>query len=358
MKRESNDIMKIAVMGLVLPILLLSLVIELPEGVYAKPAQTEPTRETTAAPTVPGTYGPTAPSTLPETQPSVPTQPELTEPPQTQPPQPLQIPVLFGGEVRMMELEEYLLGVVLAEMPASFHEEALKAQAVASRSYTLRCCMGAGNHKEGYICTSSGCCQAYISPEDYIGRGGRWANVQRVWRALQDTRGEVLLYAGQLVLATYFSCSGGSTESALTVFGVDYPYLQAVQSPGEEGFGSYHHSVTFTAEEFTNALGLKLAGEPQTWFGEIVQTSGGGVDSIYIGGAMFDGGRLKNLLGLRSTNFNVSVSEEGITFETFGFGHRVGMSQYGALAMAESGKSYVEILLHYYVGTQIAQYAG
>ncbi len=357
MKRESNDFIKVAVMGLVLPVLLLSLVIELPEGVSAKPPETQATQPTVTVPSEP-TYTPALPGTVPAPTEPEPTQPEPTEPIGTEPVVTPQIPVMFDGELRQMDMEEYLLGVVLAEMPASFHEEALKAQAVASRSYTLRCCYGAGNHKEGYICTSSGCCQAYISPESYISRGGKWANVQKVWTALQDTRGQILMYGGNVVLATYFSCSGGSTESALTVFGVDYPYLQPVESPGEEGFGSYHHTVSFTQDEFMEALGLKLTGEPQTWFGEVTHTSGGGVDTIYIGGAVFDGGRLKGLLGLRSSNFTVSVSEGNIVIETFGFGHRVGMSQYGALAMAQAGKTYVEILQHYYIGAELAHYAG
>ncbi len=356
MNKTTNDLMKIIILVFVLPVVILSLVIDLPRSSSAQmPSDTvhtsEGTRET--APTtqpvsLPQSTAPTLPSSVPT---QAPTEPEPTEAVEQT------VSVHMDGQLREMLLEEYLLGVVLAEMPASFHEEALKAQAVACRSYAWIGNSGRGNHKEGFVCTSAGCCQAYICPEQYIRNGGTWENVQKVSAAIDATKGEILTYEGQPVLATYFSCSGGKTESAITVFGVDYPYLQAVESPGEEFAGVYSYTVAYTLEEFARALSAELSGDPHKWIGEMTYTQGGGVNSVVIGNATYDGLTIKALLSLRSTRFTFCVTDTEIIVETQGYGHRVGMSQYGAQAMAVEGYSYHEILLHYYRGTSLAQSA-
>ncbi len=355
-----HDLLKIAVMTLVLPVVLLCFVIDLPEGSSLQIETTAPTKTVSSWTTKPSTGSvpserPSEP-VLPPTQPTQP-QPDPSDPKPTQPPQQSVIRVHIDGGIREMDMEEYVLGVVLAEMPASFHVEALKAQAVACRSYALIGCMGRGNHKEGFVCTSPGCCQAYTAPESYIQQGGRWENVQKVWKAVQDTQGLVLCYDRQLVLATYFSCSGGRTEAAVTVFGVDYPYLQPVESPEEDYSGVNEHAVTFTPGEFAIALRAELVGSPTQWIGEVNYTQGGGVDTILIGKVTYDGLTVKSLLGLRSSNFTIEAFEEAIVIYTQGYGHRVGMSQYGAQAMAEAGNSYTEILTHYYTGTSIEHFA-
>ena len=257
-----------------------------------------------------------------------------------------------SGNLRQMTLDEYLVGVVLAEMPADFDSEALKAQAVVARTYTRKR-MAAPKHEGAAVCMSPGCCQGWRSPEDYLGEGGRQSAVDKVRRAVADTDGAVLCYDGQLIDATYFSCSGGSTEDAVAVWGQDVPYLQAVQSPGEEDAPRYSESVRFTAAELADRLGIENRGDPAGWFTEITYTDGGGVERLSVRGKSFTGTQLRSKLGLRSTAFSLEVSGKIITVTTRGFGHRVGMSQYGAQAMAQTGAGFEEILSHYYTGTEL-----
>lgn len=264
--------------------------------------------------------------------------------------------VLFGTEKRQMDLDTYLLGVVLGEMPASFEMDALRAQAVAARTYTLKKCLSGQRHGENTICTDHTCCQAYKDPEAYLSDGGSKASVKRVQKAVKDTTGEVLVYEGELIMATYFSCAGGQTENAVAVWGQEYPYLQSVPSPGEEEAAYFTDSKSFTAEEFQKALGIRLEGKVEKWFGKPTYTDGGGVDTLPVCGIPYRGTTLRTLLGLRSTAFSVSVSDGKIIFRTRGYGHRVGMSQYGANAMAKEGKSYREVLMHYYTGAEIVHY--
>ena len=251
----------------------------------------------------------------------------------------------------------HVVGVVLAEMPASFEPEALRAQAIAARTYAFKQCLDSLSHGENTICTDHSCCQAFIDPRDYISGGGNWNAVQRVKDAVEDTAGMVLIYGKELIMATYFSCAGGVTEDAAAVWGQDVPYLQSVTSPGEEDTVFFADSKTYTAEQLQAALGVRLKGPVGKWFGDVTFTEGGGVDTIVIGGVVYRGTTLRNLLGLRSTAFSVSVADDVVTFHTRGYGHRVGMSQHGANAMAKAGKTHGEILCHYYQGTEIVHYS-
>lgn len=267
------------------------------------------------------------------------------------------IPVLMPqGNTELMDLEEYLVGVVLAEMPASFETEALKAQTVAARTYAGKIHNAGQKHGNGSVCTDSQCCQAYLSPDDYLSKGGSVQAVEKVRNAVSATAGEVLTYDGSLIEATYFSCSGGSTEDAKAVWGADFPYLRSVSSPGEEGAEFYRDTVNFSKEMLEMKLGVKLEEDPDTWLGTVTRTQGDGVKTIEIGGKVFQGTQLRQLLGLRSTSFTAATGSHGLTIETKGYGHRVGMSQYGADAMAVSGKDYREILGYYYQGTELSQY--
>ena len=269
----------------------------------------------------------------------------------------IEIPVLNAdGTVEDLELDTYLAGVLLAEMPASFQVDALMAQAVVARTYALRCLDGMSKHESAAVCTDSACCQGYWPSENYIKQGGKSGDVKKVSSAVRMTKNLVLTYQGELIDATYFSCSGGSTEDAVAVWGTDIPYLRATDSPGEEGASYYTDSVIFSPEELAERLSLTPDGDPAEWFGEATYTAGGGVDEIVVCGTLFRGTELRRLLGLRSTAFTVTTDSDGITFHTRGFGHRVGMSQYGADAMAASGSNFEEILLHYYHGTQLEQY--
>lgn len=260
------------------------------------------------------------------------------------------------SHVVQMELEEYLVGVVLAEMPVSFEPEARKAQAVVARTFTLRSENGS-KHPDAAVCTDSACCQAYLAPEAYLQKGGTQEGIDKMRSAVTDTAGQVLTYEGELIEATYFSCSGGSTEDAAAVWGTDVPYLRAVSSPGEEEATHYTDTVTLTRRELSSALSLNLQGDPESWLGTVTYTPGGGVNSMVIGGVEFKGTELRKLLGLRSTAFTMTAGDDSVTVTTRGYGHRVGMSQYGADAMAVTGSSYAEILAHYYQGTVLEYWA-
>ena len=257
-----------------------------------------------------------------------------------------------AGNLRQMTLREYLVGVVLAEMPADFEPEALKAQAVVARTYTRKRMEGS-KHGEAAVCMDPGCCQGWQSGEDYLEAGGRERSLNKVRSAVADTDGLVLRWEGKLIDATYFSCSGGTTEDAVAVWGQDVPYLRSVESPGEEEAPRFTDSVSFYPAEFAGKLGLSGEGDPGSWFGATTHTAGGGVETMVIRGKTFTGTQLRSKLGLRSTAFEVAVSGKTITITTRGFGHRVGMSQYGAQAMAQSGSTYDEILAHYYSGAEL-----
>ena len=268
------------------------------------------------------------------------------------------IPVLQeNGSTEIMDMANYLTGVLLGEMPVDFHEEALKAQAVVARTYALKRFTTGQKHPQGAVCTQSSCCQAFRTPESFIESGGTQVDFEKVFSAVKSTSGQVLYYDDALIEATYFSCSGGRTEDALAVWGSDIPYLQAVDSPGEEKAAYYRDSVKFTADTFSALLGIEQEGTPVSWLGEVTYTDGGGVAEMQIGGKKFEGTALREKLGLRSTAFIIAAVGDTVYITTRGFGHRVGMSQYGAEAMAINGSSYQEILSHYYPGTELRMYS-
>ena len=325
MNFQGNDFLRVVCLGLLLPVVVCVAAVRM--GKQEQP----PIPSSTGKQTMPSTDQP-----APEQQ--------------------MRVFVLQGDQMAEMDLETYLVGVVLAEMPASFETEALKAQAVAARTYTIKHCTNSDRHENSVICTDHTCCQAYIEPREYVSAGGSWSSVERVQQAVADTRGMVLVYGKDLIEATYFSCAGGMTEDAAAVWGQDLPYLQAVVSPGEENAEHYTDSKTFTPEQFQIALGIRLTGPVGSWFGDVTFTEGGGVNTLTIGGVAYRGTTLRTLLELRSTAFTISVTDDVITFHTKGYGHRVGMSQYGANAMALTGKDFRQILTHYYSGAEIVHY--
>lgn len=253
------------------------------------------------------------------------------------------------GTRAYMDIDTYLTGVLLAEMPAEFHEEALKAQAVAARTYTWKAYTTGGKHSDSSICTDSSCCQAYMTKEAYLARGGTTENLEKVRRAVEATSNLVLVHGGELIEATYFSSSGGRTEAAVEVWGRDFPYLQPVSSPEEH----FENTVSYSVSEFQKLLGIELSGNPEEWFASVTFTDGGGVDTMQICGEAYTGVELRSLLGLRSTRFVMEAEDQTITITTTGYGHRVGMSQYGANTMAQEGSTWQAILQHYYPGTNV-----
>lgn len=267
--------------------------------------------------------------------------------------------LLCDGQIQSLGVEEYLTGVVLCEMPVTFEMEALKAQAVAARTFLWKQA-NAHKHDAADICADSACCQAWSSADVLREKfGADYETACATARqAVAQTHDEVLTYQGELIDATYFSCSGGSTESALAVWGTDVPYLQPVQSPGEQEATRYASSCFVPAEQFRAAIlqadaQSSLTGTPQTWLGEVKNTEGGGVESVKIGGVSFTGVQLRQMFGLNSTKFTMQADADGVTFDVLGFGHRVGMSQYGADNLARNGFSYRVILQYYYQHVRI-----
>lgn len=269
----------------------------------------------------------------------------------------LQIAVLMDdGTVQSMQMQEYLTCVLLREMPAAFEPEALKAQAVVARTYALKRQSSPEKHMQAAVCTDSSCCQGFCSQAQYLEEGGTTEQIHKMRAAVEDTGQLVLTYQNALIEATYFSCSGGRTEDAVAVWGADIPYLQATDSPGEEKANHYTDTVTFTSGEFAAALGETPDGPPGSWFDAVTYTDGGGVDTMKIGDKTYQGTDLRRILGLRSTAFAITAVGDTVTVTTKGYGHRVGMSQYGADAMALAGSLYPEILAHYYQDTALVSY--
>ena len=257
------------------------------------------------------------------------------------------------GSVEKVAMTDYLTCVVLREMPVSFENEALKAQAIVARTYALRRQLKGGKHSGADVCTVSSCCQGYYPIEDYLDDGGSEAGVDKVRDAVIATDNLVVVYNGELIEATYFSCSGGMTEEASAVWGAEIPYLQAIKSPGEEHAGYYVDSITLPVVQFKERLGISGKGHPENWIEEISYTSGGGINTIRVCGKNFKGTEFRKILNLRSTALYISILGETVTITTKGYGHRVGMSQYGADAMAVEGATFAEIIAYYYTGTQI-----
>lgn len=253
--------------------------------------------------------------------------------------------VLVDGQPEELTLRAYLVGVLMGEMPASYPMEALKAQAVAARTYTLRRIEGGG-----VLSDDPTVCQAYVpvskAPEKFGDQTEELLG--KLQTAVEETDGQVLKYDGALISATYFSCSGGRTESAQAVWGGEVPYLVSVESPGEEDFSGYAAQTELPVEDVKSRLGVDDLG-----VSAVSYTDGGGVDAMTIGGKSFSGTELRKLLDLRSTMFTMETGPETVVFSVTGYGHRVGMSQNGARVMAENGKSYREILTWYYTGAEI-----
>lgn len=264
--------------------------------------------------------------------------------------------VRFGDEPVTMDLEEYVVGVVLSEMPAEFEAEALKAQAVVARTYAWNAVTTGGKHHDGSICTKSTCCQGYLSPQNYVHYYGTEQAAAKIYDAVYSTAGTVITYLDKTIEATYFSSAGGFTEDAVAVWGNDYPYLLSTDSPEEVQTGQA--CKIFSKAYLEANLRIRLEENPDTWFHHWEFTKGGGVASVGVGNRTFSGTELRKLLGLRSTVFTVTTENDIVFFHTRGNGHRVGMSQYGANAMAQAGMGWEEIVTHYYTGVELKQITG
>ena len=262
--------------------------------------------------------------------------------------------------VREMNREQYLKEVVSAEMPAEFNTEALKAQAIAARTYLKsREKKSFDEHKGAVICTDYRHCKAWISEKDRKEqweedkRDGYW---EKISRSVDETRDKYIMYNGEVIEALFHSTSSGNTENAGDVWGKDVPYLVSVKSEGEEFSPKYKSQKNISEEEFKNKISEKY--ENADWseglFCYIVRSGAGGIKSLKCGGVTVSGTDLRTLFELRSTNIEITKDGENIKFDVTGNGHGVGMSQYGANYLASNGMSCEDILKHYYTGVEIA----
>lgn len=266
------------------------------------------------------------------------------------------------GEVEEIDLDNYLLGVVSSEMPADFEIEALKAQAVVARTYTIYKITTAKKHENADICDDSGCCQAWITKEDRLNRWSedkREENWAKIEEAVNSTKGKIVTYEGKPINAFFHSNSGGVTDTATAVWGgSNYPYLQAVQTSGEDSYTQYSSEVIISKDEFISKIKeyhsdfeIDFALENQI---EILEyTDGERIKTIKVGNLNLSGVEIRTIFGLKSAKFQVSIEGDDIKFNVIGYGHGVGMSQTGADSMAKQGKNYEEIIKHFYTGVEI-----
>lgn len=259
----------------------------------------------------------------------------------------------LDNSVFTIPLETYLTGVVLAEMPASFEIEALKAQSVAARTYAVDK-LSSSPHEDADICTDSTCCCAYISPVMYDGGAD---NLKKVENAVKETKGEILTFNDEPILAVFHSMSAGKTEDAKNVWGKDIPYLKSVDSPLEVMSDNFESEVFVPITDWNEKIksAAKDAALKDTLdIKNIEYTPSGYVSTIDIGGYSFKGSQIRSLFTLRSSAFTISSDEKGITFKVNGFGHGVGLSQHGANLLAKEGKNYQDILTTYYSGVTLS----
>lgn len=271
------------------------------------------------------------------------------------------------NKVRLLQLEDYLVGVVAAEMPAVFPPEALKAQAVAARTYVVKR-MGAGGaanslHPGADVCDDPTHGQAWLAREDLKKRWGAidyYTYYYKIKKAVDETQGQVLTWNGALIDPAYHASCGGRTENSEDVWKYQSPYLRSVPCPYDADPNPVQ-TVTFSLAQVDQALGTSLSAVPAVSGSrasrEIIiteKTATGRPKNLSAGGRQFTAVTVRDLLGLHSTNFTYTRDGDSLTFTTTGHGHGVGMCQYGAKGMAEHGYNYRVILSHYYSGAEIA----
>lgn len=270
------------------------------------------------------------------------------------------ITVWIDGQLTKMPMEEYLVGVVAAEMPASYEPEALKAQAVAARTYTeyKKNHGGCSAHSGADICCDSSHCQAYVTTAEMAENWGSDSSlyIQKIVSAVNDTCGEMIYYDGEEIQVFFHASAGGRTENSENVYPKALPYLVSVDSKGEESSSHYYGEAEVNRDSFIKkmkAFSPSISFEGQTLIGHVTRFDSGRVQSIEVGSEAFTGREIREIFSLNSTNFAVEEDGDKIKFSTVGFGHGVGMSQTGANAMAKKGAGYIEILTHYFTGVTV-----
>ena len=267
------------------------------------------------------------------------------------------------GEVEDVALDKYLCHVVSAEMPADYEMEALKAQAIVARTYTIYKAKNK-KHDNADICDDSTCCQAWVSKENRLARweeDKRDSNWQKIEQCVNETKGKIITYNNEPINAFFHSNSGGITELPVNVWGGSgMPYLQVVETAGEEGYSQYSSEVELSNDELINKLKEKY-NDIQIDFTNnedikiLDYTDGSRVKTIKFGNHELSGVEARSIFGLRSTNFEFVKEADKVKFTVKGYGHGVGMSQTGADTMAKQGSNYEEIVKHFYVGVEIQE---
>ena len=257
----------------------------------------------------------------------------------------IQVYISETGEIRNIEFEEYIKQVVYGEIPASFEIEAIKAQALATRSYTYRKILNK-THENAHLCTNPNHCQAWRMADDS-------EEYKKIAQAVESTKNEFIFYDNKVINAVYHASSGGFTEDAINVWGGNgESYLVSVESPGEDSImKNYKSIVVIEHDEFLKKL--KLDKSSKININILSRTEGERVKKIAINNKIFSGNEIRSIFGLKSSNFDIVIRNEEIKFLVRGYGHGVGMSQWGAQAMALNGKDYCEIIKHYYNNIEI-----
>lgn len=265
-------------------------------------------------------------------------------------------------EVEEVKLDDYIACVVSAEMPVSYELEALKAQAIVARTYTIYKITTSKKHDNADICDKSTCCQAWISKENRL---KRWkeSDAQNNWNkiimAVNETAGKIVTYNNKPINAFFHANSGGKTEIPFYVWGGSgYPYLQVVETSGEDAYSQYSSEAEFTKEELEKKIREKHSDfeidlEENNCIEIKERDNSNRVVTVKIGNLNLSGVETRTLLGLRSANFTVDISNNKVKFKVIGYGHGVGMSQTGADALAKQGKNCEEIIKHFYSGVEI-----
>lgn len=265
--------------------------------------------------------------------------------------------------IEELSIDEYLYGVVSAEIPATYDIEALKAQAIVSRTYTLyQIINGKDKHGEAKICDNSTCCQAWISKEDRL---SKWkdevkeSNWSKIVQAVNETSGKIIVYDNKPIDAFFHSNSGGITEDVSSVWGsTNMPYLQSVETNGESEYSQYSSEVILSKDELVDKIKTKyddinINYEQENCIEILEYTSSGRVKTVQFGNIKLSGTETRSLIGLKSTNFTFTINENDIIFSVVGYGHGVGMSQTGADSMAKNGSNCDDIIKHFYTGVEI-----
>lgn len=263
--------------------------------------------------------------------------------------------------VETLELEDYLINVVAAEMPVEYEEEALKAQATVARTYTLYQIENGHKHDNADVCDSSTCCQAWISKEK---RYEKWGDNQdekwsKLTNAVYSTAGEVITYNGKPIDAFFHSNSGGTTEIPINVWGgSDFPYLQVVETSGEDEYSQYYSEKEYTKAEIESKMKSAYSDFSIDWNEEncieiLEYTESSRIKTLKIGNKNISGVEARKIFELKSSNFTYEISESTVKFKVIGYGHGVGLSQTGSNTLAKEGKNYKEIIEHFFKNIEI-----